>query len=891
MGLVSVPPTTASTVNHDRSSSITTSNYHQEQNGLQRLRTAVANGCSDTRKMLITAKLQRSIATTLLVLASGIHATEQTTQATQAETTPRSNYGGPITGTSQCEARTINYITHTLPQSCLTSSWSSTAAAVESKPPLTATEPATTGENITSTVSDTEPSDIPKTTIEGNKSSQSADADSTAEPFMSFEDWKEMMLQKTGQDPQDLKQRKGSEAQVEERQRLQSYTGSDLGDEGEISLDFGGYTDKSDPEDGYHGGDEHTDASSSEIGQPTLHRNKDAGKTCKERFSFASFDAGATILKTSSGAQNSKAILVENKDTYMLLECATPNKYVIIELTDDIWVDTIVLANFEFFSSMIRHFRVSVSDRYPVKIDKWKELGTFEARNSRDIQAFLVENPQIWAKYLRLEFLTHYSNEYYCPVSLIRVHGSRMLDKWKDSETGTDDDHVGEIEGIPENEHVLYENSSESTSSEENNATKVNVDDICLHIESTPFQLPSVICPVEKVLPPTNSSAAATENASNRQDRKPSEEEMTEPEQRQIATSSQEGMGNVASTSTESETAKLASESSTIAEDERLSDNAPSKNIKSTTTEIIPSSSPAAAAGKSSVASASNSRPRGNGTNTATPSPPTMQEGFFNSVTKRLQQIETNLTLSLKYVEDQSKHVQEAFQRSEQKQVLKISSVLTELNQTVLEELRNFRDQYDQIWQSTVLALESQKDQSQRDILALSSRLHVLADEVVFQKRMAIVQAVLLLSCLLLVIFSRGVPIPYLGSPSDQGMATSEAFAEILASMQRRDMYPSGSPRYPLEARTPTTPEPHTASSPAERHTASPQVNMDDYGYQRPSPPLTPNNDLDSTRPDWQTSSHSSVIQATGYDKGVRHISSRKPLPSLPEDVSSPECP
>ncbi|KAJ4159272.1 uncharacterized protein LMH87_008179 [Akanthomyces muscarius] len=307
--------------------------------------------------MLITAKAQRSIATTLLVLSSGIHATEPTTPATQAETTLRSNYGGAITGTSQCEARTINYITHTLPQSCLTSSWSSTAAAVESTPPRTATEPATSGENITAIVADTESSETSTPTIEVSHSSESAEADSTAEPFMSFEDWKEMMLQKTGQDPQDLKQRKGSEAQVEERQRIQSYTGSDLGDEGEISLNFGGYTENPDAENGSHGSKEHTDESSIDVGQPTLHRNKDAGKTCKERFSFASFDAGATILKTSSGAQNSKAILVENKDTYMLLECATPNKYVIVELTDDIWVDTIVLANFEFFSSMIRHFR------------------------------------------------------------------------------------------------------------------------------------------------------------------------------------------------------------------------------------------------------------------------------------------------------------------------------------------------------------------------------------------------------------------------------------------------------------------------------------------------------------------------------------------------------
>ncbi|OAR00358.1 hypothetical protein LLEC1_00296 [Akanthomyces lecanii] len=827
--------------------------------------------------MLITANAQ-SIATTLLILSSAIHATEPTIPATQAETTPRSNYGGALTGTSQCEARTINYITHTLPQSCLTSSWSSTAAAGESTPPLAATETATSGKNSTPTVADTEPFESSTATLDVIQSSVSAQADSTAERFMSFEDWKEMMLQKTGQDPQDLKQRKGSEAQAEERQRLQSYTGSDLGDEGEISLDFGGYTEKPDAEDGSHGATQHTDESSVDVGQPTLHRNKDAGKTCKERFSFASFDAGATILKTSSGAQNSKAILVENKDTYMLLECATTNKYVIIELTDDIWVDTIVLANFEFFSSMIRHFRVSVSDRYPVKIDKWKELGTFEARNSRDIQAFLVENPQIWAKYLRLEFLTHYSNEFYCPVSLVRVHGSRMLDKWKDSETGTDDDHVGEIEGIPESEYGS-EKIPELAASEGSNTTAAKVDNVCILIESTPFQLPSVICPVDMVSPPRNSSDAATEYARTSQDRKDGEEDVTGHERQQMIASSQETTNNVVGPSMTPKVTKSAGEIRPNVEDEGSSDNASSKSMKPNTTEANSSSSAAAAVARSPVASPPNSRARGNGTNVATPSPPTMHEGFFNSVTKRLQQVETNLTLSLKYVEDQSKHVQDAFQRSEQKQILKISSVLTELNQTVLEELRNFRDQYDQIWQSTVLALESQKDQSQRDILALSSRLHVLADEVVFQKRMAIVQAVLLLSCLLLVIFSRGVPIPYLGSPSDQGMGTSEAFAEILASMQRRDMYPSGSPRYPLDARTPTTPRPHTARSP---------VNVDDYGYRRPSPPLTPNNELDNTRPNWQASSHS-VIQATGYEMGARHISSRKPLPSLPEDVSSPD--
>lgn len=852
--------------------------------------------------MLIASEFRRRIANGLLILAvsSGIGATEQTTPSSPGDSTLRSNNGGPVTDASQCEARTINYITHSLPQSCLTSSWSSimittsstnpistASVAVEGTPPITATEPAIAKGHDASAPVAAETIETPVSILDADEIIETSETESTSKPFMSFEDWKEMMLQKAGQDPQDLRQRKPSEMSGEDRQKYQQHAGNDaLGDEGEVSLNFGSYTDRRDADSGDEESkqrDDHVDELSSEVGQPTLHRNKDAGKTCKERFSFASFDAGATILKTSSGAKNSKAILVENKDTYMLLECATPNKYVIIELTDDIWVDTIVLANFEFFSSMIRHFRVSVSDRYPVKLDKWRELGTFEARNSRDIQAFLVENPQIWAKYLRLEFLTHYSNEYYCPVSLVRVHGSRMLDKWKDSETGPEDDAMGEIEGLPEHDGARIQADEELPSIPEGHqATGLGICNMPPLFASTLLQMPLPMCSAKQPHGLTNNPVLAGTNIPSMQEGEYKYEEAVE---------TSEASPTVPEKSDDAETYPMTSEnlkatgvSGANAGNERTSAKSPDTEMSSSSSSPTPSSSsPSASTGRGTTASASNSRPRSNGTNTATPSPPTMQEGFFNSVTKRLQQVETNLTLSLKYVEEQSKHIQHAFQKSEQKQLLKISSVLTDLNQTVLEELRNFRDQYDQIWQSTVLALESQEHQSQRDILALSARLHVLADEVVFQKRMAIVQAVLLLSCLLLVIFSRGVPIPYLGSPSDQSMGTSAAFAEILASMQRRDMYPGGSPRYPVETRTPMTPESH-GPPPPERHVASAQMNMQDYGYQRPSPPLTPNDELSRPIAEWQPISTS---QTTAYEPGMRHVSARKPLPSLPEDVSS----
>lgn len=106
---------------------------------------------------------------------------------------------------------------------------------------------------------------------------------------------------------------------------------------------------------------------------------------CKERFLFLLFDVGVIIFKISFGVKNVKVILVENKDIYMLFECYWKNKFVIVELSDDIFVDIVVLVNFEFFFSMIWKFWVSVSDWYFVKLDKWVDLGIFEVWNVWDI--------------------------------------------------------------------------------------------------------------------------------------------------------------------------------------------------------------------------------------------------------------------------------------------------------------------------------------------------------------------------------------------------------------------------------------------------------------------------------------------------------------------------
>ncbi|KAL8693155.1 MAG: hypothetical protein Q9218_001975, partial [Villophora microphyllina] len=118
--------------------------------------------------------------------------------------------------------------------------------------------------------------------------------------------------------------------------------------------------------------------------------------------------------------------------------------------------------------------------------------------------------------------------------------------------------------------------------------------------------------------------------------------------------------------------------------------------------------------------------------------------------------LESNSTLSLQYIEDQSRILRDAFAKVEKRQLAKTTIFLETLNRTVLEDVRVFREQYEQIWQSTVVELASQRREREREVEALSGRLKMLADELLFQKRIAVLQFLLILLCLGLAFFSRG---------------------------------------------------------------------------------------------------------------------------------------
>lgn len=630
-----------------------------------------------------------------------------------------------------------------------------------------------------------------ETELSSSTSSESASSETEAETdspldnakFLSFEEWKKQNLEKIGQSPENVGQGRAS-ADGRKRPSPINNALDTLGEEGEIELEFGfGSGRGGEPSSRWPPSQPQESATVEEAPseEPTTSgsksNRKDAGTTCNERFNYASFDCAATILKTNPQCKSSSSILVENKDSYMLNECAADNKFIIVELCDDILIDTIVLANFEFFSSMFRTFRVSISDRYPVKMDRWKELGIFEARNSREIQAFAVENPLIWARYLRIEFLTHYGNEYYCPVSLLRVHGTTMMEEFRSQEEpGRSDDEVEAEENEPV-EEISTETPPEGSPTaepmpiEEPKAATTEASGVPeMKYEQG---LPVMVGNISDLLPtpsdigsaqddiPGPSSAPNTSSGvvDIRHSHRSGNESISTDSVGSTGTNAaadivgSNSTASITSTGTTTSSLRLPTSSSmnSTSNDTALTTDIPSAHNITLSNNTVSSDNGTT----SKPTQASQDASKTQSSTQASAASPTTQESFFKSIHKRLQMLEANSTLSLQYIEEQSRILRDAFTKVQKRQMAKAEAFLENLNTTVLTELQGFRQQYDQLWQSTVIELETNREQYQREMSALSTRLTVMADELVFQKRMAVVQSTLLLLCLGLVLFVR----------------------------------------------------------------------------------------------------------------------------------------
>ena len=128
----------------------------------------------------------------------------------------------------------------------------------------------------------------------------------------------------------------------------------------------------------------------------------------RNRYNYASPDCSARIHSSSPQTQHASSLLHKSRDRYMLTPCKTDEHWVIIELCDEIRVEALDVAAWEFFSGVVRDVRISVGGaeddgdeeeemvQGPVKGrgSKWKEVGAFVGKNVRGTQVNLTY-PQV----------------------------------------------------------------------------------------------------------------------------------------------------------------------------------------------------------------------------------------------------------------------------------------------------------------------------------------------------------------------------------------------------------------------------------------------------------------------------------------------------------------
>ena len=101
----------------------------------------------------------------------------------------------------------------------------------------------------------------------------------------------------------------------------------------------------------------------------------------------------------------------------------------VLQLSEDITVDTLVMENLEHYASSAKTFQLLASDKYPTK--EWVLLGTFTAGQQRGEQTFTLAEPT-WARYLKVRVLSHHGTEFFCTLNAVRVYGSTMLQGFRE---------------------------------------------------------------------------------------------------------------------------------------------------------------------------------------------------------------------------------------------------------------------------------------------------------------------------------------------------------------------------------------------------------------------------------------------------------------------------
>ncbi|XP_075522732.1 SUN domain-containing protein 5-like [Primulina tabacum] len=143
-------------------------------------------------------------------------------------------------------------------------------------------------------------------------------------------------------------------------------------------------------------------------------------------YNYASESKGAKVIAHNKEAKGARNVLGKDHDKYLRNPCSVEGKFFIIELADETLVDAVKIANFEHYSSNFKEFELSGSLVYPTS--SWYSLGTFVASNVKHTQCFKLPDPK-WARYLKVDLLSHYGSEFYCTLSVVEVYGVDAIEQ------------------------------------------------------------------------------------------------------------------------------------------------------------------------------------------------------------------------------------------------------------------------------------------------------------------------------------------------------------------------------------------------------------------------------------------------------------------------------
>ncbi|KAF8817056.1 hypothetical protein BYT27DRAFT_7075657 [Phlegmacium glaucopus] len=494
-----------------------------------------------------------------------------------------------------------------------------------------------------------------------------------------------------------------------------------------------------------------------------------------DRFNYASLDCSARVHTSHRSAKSASSILSSKRDRYMLSPCNSPKekKFVVVELCDDIRIDTVQLANFEFFSGVFKDFSVSVAKTYSTDVDGWTHVGTYRAKNVRGVQSFHPPTSlRDFYRYIRIDFETHYGNEYFCPVSLLRVYGLTHLEQWKwdiwEAESRVKQADLQKDRKITLPNGAILEDPIPTQTVRINKTSSLNasidnqsdntpilsvMDPIAKHITVDKFPsdnsllsssplLSTAISELQTEFTATLSSietAISTINGPN----DPITHILDSPSTDVHVPSPSSNVNIPSSVVNQSQASNMPiSSSGPHSPHPSVYEHAIPNNINASTAVPSHSSSPPTISGTPAIVVGAGSPSVAVIPAVSSPVPPTTRgaESIYSTIMNRLTAIESNHTLYTRYIDQQNSVIREVIKRlgEDVGRLEGISRAQTLMHQRTVDD-----------W-------EMQRYQLEMEYHDLVSRVENLSEEIVLEKRLGIAQLCLLLAVVVFMGLTRG---------------------------------------------------------------------------------------------------------------------------------------